>query len=441
MRRHPTPPRPAPRVAAPFLAALLLSVAAGTAGAQHTLAELHDAALRHDPRTRQVALLREQSALRRRSLEAERLPAVLLDAQAQHQSDVTTIPVTLPGGARPPAPPHDTWDARASVRQRILDPSLRARLAAEAAQLADAEARVRTTLHGLRQQVNEAFFTALRLQAQRGEVAGAILDLEAQLQLARERVRLGTALPSEANALEAELLRRRQALEAIDASREAALVVLGQLTGRTLSATDSLQAPNLLAAATVARAATPASDGRPEHEQFERSRELLRAQERAIAAREQPRVTAFGRAGYGRPGLDMMSGDPDAYWLAGVMVEWAPWSWGTNARDRNALRLQREIVDAEEAAFRAAVVRAAARDVAALDRLQRTLATDETIIALRERILEESRVRYQEGVMTAAEYVDRQTDLLNARLDRATHRAELAEAAARLLTLLGREVR
>ena len=62
-------------------------------------------------------------------------------------------------------------------------------------------------------------------------------------------------------------------------------------------------------------------------------------------------------------------------------------------------------------------------------------------IALRERVLNETRIRFGEGVVTSAEYVDRETDALNARLARATHRVELARARAHFLTLTGVEVR
>jgi len=43
-------------------------------------------------------------------------------------------------------------------------------------------------------------------------------------------------------------------------------------------------------------------------------------------------------------------------------------------------------------------------------------------------------------VITAADYVTRETDLLNARLTRASHRVQLAQARANYLTMLGIEV-
>src|SRR6185437_12494023 len=90
-----------------------------------------------------------------------------------------------------------------------------------------------------------------------------------------------------------------------------------------------------------------------------------------------------------------------------------------------------------EAAFDRSVQRSIARDVASIDQLAQTLADDDTIAALRENILRETGFRFSEGVVTSADYVDRETDLLDARLSRATHRVQLAQARASFLTSLG----
>ncbi|MFN2566457.1 MAG: TolC family protein [Gemmatimonadaceae bacterium] len=401
---------------------------------------LQSDAVRRDPRARQLELLASQSGLRLRSLEAERLPTLSATAQGQYQSDVVSIP-QLPNGPTPPAQPHDTYDAHLAARQRLYDPSFGPRRDLERAQLAESQARVRSALFTLRQSVNDAYFTALLLQAQSAELEAGVTDLEAQLRVARDRVRLGSALPSDAATLEAELLRRRQSLAELAANQEAALVVLGDLTGRAVAPTDVLALPDHGAEVARARAALGELRARPEYEQFARTREILARREASVAAQERPRVAAFGRAGYGRPGLNPLARDFDSYWLAGVQVEWTPWSWGTTRRDREVLAIQRQIVATEEAAFTESIRRAVARDLAAIDRLERTLETDDAIIALRERILREMRLRFTEGVITSAEYVDRQTDVLTARLARVTHRVELAQARARFLTSVGIEAR
>ena len=81
------------------------------------------------------------------------------------------------------------------------------------------------------------------------------------------------------------------------------------------------------------------------------------------------------------------------------------------------------------------------RQLADIDRLTASLRTDDAIIALRERIEQETRRRYDEAVVTAAEYVDRRNDVLAARLTRVGHDVELAQARARYLTTIGLELR
>jgi outer membrane protein TolC len=405
------------------------------------LGVLHADALRTDPRAQQLELLATQSTLRLRNLDAERLPALNLNLQGQYLSDVPTFPLQLPGGATPAVPPNDNYDANVAARQRLYDPTLGPRRGLERAQLAESQARVRSALYTLRQNVNDAFFTALLLQAQRAELETGITDLEAHLRAAQNRVQLGSALASEAATLEAELLRRRQSIADVSASRDAALAVLGDLTGRVITSGDALELPELRADVTQARTNAGELRSRPEYEHFARTRALLGERQTLVDAQERPRVFTFARAGYGRPGLNPLATAFDEYWLAGVQVEWSPWRWGTTQRERQEVAIQQRIVATEEAAFTASIRRGTASDLAAVDRLERSLQSDDEIIALRERILREARLRFEENVITSAELVDRETDVLAARLARATHRVELARSRARFLTLIGFEVR
>jgi outer membrane protein TolC len=124
-----------------------------------------------------------------------------------------------------------------------------------------------------------------------------------------------------------------------------------------------------------------------------------------------------------------------------VQVQWSPWTWGSTDRDRQALEVQREIVATNESAFAETLRRGVQQSIATINRLDSALVLDAAIIALREAIDRESRVRLQEGAITAADYVDRNTDLLAARLARIQHRVEQSQARANLLTMLGVEIR
>jgi len=401
------------------------------------LGDLQNRAVQHDPRTRQLDLLSSQSALRMQDIDASRLPVIGANAQGQYQSQVVTLPLQLPKGLSVPVPAHDTYDAHVGAQQPIYDPTVSARRDVERAQLAASEAGVQASTFALRQNVNDAYFSALLQQAQRAEQESAITDLEARRKVAASRVAQGSALPSETDMLDAELLRRRQAVAQLAASRDAALGVLNDLTGQKITSADALVLPDLGAEVARARQSVDTLRARPEYEQFARTRDVLAQQQVSLGAADLPRVSAFGRAGYGRPGLNPLAQEFSNYWLAGVQVEWTPWNWGTTRRDREVLALQRQIVATNEAAFTQSVRRAIAHDVASIDQLAQTLVDDDTIVALREKILRETGYRFSEGVITSAEYVDRETDLLDARLSRATHRVQLAQARANFLTSLG----
>jgi len=424
----------------PALSIALALLAASPAAAQSpdtlTLGEVLAAARTRDPRVAQLALERARSTLRLRSIAADRLPSVRISAQEQHQSEATSLGGSLPTDPPIafPTPSRNTYDARLDVRQPIFDPTVGPRRALERAGLAESEARLEVTLHALRIEAIEAFFAAALMQERAAAIEATITGLEAALDVAAARVREGTALRSEESGLRAELLRRRQDADEARAERIAALEIVGELTGIAI-ATDAV-----LDARQFRAGPSPDSIARPELQLFARSRERLLVRERAFAAADLPRLAAFGRAGYGRPGLNLLGDEFGGWWLGGLQLEWSPRLWGGERRERELMRLESEIVETEEAAFRASVARATARDAAAMERLIQALELDEEIVRLREEVERETRLRFVEGVVTSAELVDRNSDVLAARIARASHVIELARARARYLTLLGQEV-
>ena len=419
----------------------LLLAAAAPLGAQPLqLPVLQREALERDARVKELELLEAQSVLRARNIEAERLPSVSVLGQAQYQSDVPMPPALLPGGQPLFSPSKDTYDASVRVDQRLFDPSSSARMALERATLAESQARVRTTLFTLKTEVSESFFAVALLQEQLGALKATIDDLEGRLRETTARVREGAALAGEAAAVEATLLQQRQRADEIRSARAAALARLAALTGHAIADDATVVLPELGDAVAEARRGLDRLRARPEYEQFDRARDRATRQQALAAALDRPQLSAYGRAGYGKPGLNFINDQFETYALGGVQLQWKAWTWGTSGREREALGLQQSIVGAEEAAFTDGLRRAIQPDLAAIDRLQTTLAADDRIVALREAIQRASRVRLTEGVIVASDYLDRELETLTAEFDRARHRVELAQARARVLTTLGLEV-
>lgn len=406
------------------------------------LDELQQDAIRVDPRTRQLSLYQQQSQLKIRNIQAEWLPVFALEGKAQYQSIVATIPLTSPaGGPLIKAPPHDSYDAFIGIQQRLIDFTGGARKAAEEALLSESQAGVHTALYSLRQEVNESFFAASLLQERLKEIALVIEDLEARLKETEARVREGAALPSSSAMIRVAILQRRQDEAELRSSRKAALEVLNELTGREITEEDNLSLPVVGNTVSTLKQTIGQDRSRPEYRRFSLMRDRIVKQSRVLATQEMPRVFAFGRAGYGRPGLNFFSTKFEAYWLAGLQVQWSPWNWGSVKRDRQALVIQQNILDAEEEAFTEALRRATQNDFASIERLDSTIKIDDEIIALREQIEREARVQFDEGVMTTSDYLNRVTELSQARVSRLARQVERAHAHARLLNTLGLDVK
>jgi len=405
------------------------------------LAVLQESAIQADPRTREYALQQAQTDLRLKNISVQKLPAVSVDAVAQYQSDVPAAPFALPNGQPLFTAPKATYDTYLRVDQRIFDPTLHAQATVEREQLAENPARVKTAVFAVRQQVNDAFFAAASLQQRANALAATIDELTARLRETTARAREGTALPADAAAVEATLLQRRQDDEELRANRRAALARLSKLAGQAVGEDDVLELPALAPAVEQARKAPDSARSRPEYEQFARTRERLGGQADAAASQDLPQLSAFTRLGYGRPGLNFISDQFETYAVAGVQLRWKAWTWGASGREREALVDQQQIVDAEQAAFAKGVGEDIENDLAAIDRLQSALTMDDRIMTLREEVDRSTKLRFDEGVVTASEYLDRNAELLQARFAQAGHRVELAQASARFLTTLGLEVR
>ena len=422
---------------------LLVPLALGSveANAQDTLrlAALQETALVRDPRAVQPALLRSASTLRLTSLEFERRPQLTLNGFALHQSDVTSIPIRLPGTSVP-IPPKDRWQATVDLQHMLYDGgSVSARQSLERARFAESAAAVDAALYRTRAEVNSAFFNAYMLQERVQEVDALRGDLSARLSVARARVASGTALGRDTASIMVELLRAEVSKREAQSSRGAALAVLERFAGRAIDTSAVLELPDLTVDVERARreGRAEALRTRPEFAQYRQSRARIDREAALTLVENRPRLAAFAQAGIGRPGYNQFRTDTDQLWQAGLRVEWRPWTWRSADRANEVLQVQRRVVDTEEQALAEALARAVESDIADFTRLREALTTDEQIIALRADIEREAREQYAEGVLTAADYVETRTDVLEARLTLQRHRAELSQAQARFLTTLG----
>jgi outer membrane protein TolC len=347
--------------------------------------------------------------------------------------------VNIPGAAFP-TPARDRWQSTIDVDQLLFDGgNISRRRQLERARSQESAAAVHVALYALRSEVNDAFFSAFLLQQRSAEFEALLTDLAARLAAVRARVEAGAALGREAAEVEAErvhaMLQRDEAL----ARRRTALATLSDLVGSSLDTSAVLVLPTIQPERTqpLAPAALATLRLRPEFERLRSSRARLE-QEAAVARNENmPRVSAFGQAGVGLPGLDQFRTSSDVFWQAGVKLVWRPWTWGSASRNAEALRIQQRVLERDEQALARSLARQVVTQLEEIRRLSSALGQDERVVALREDIERQARAQHDEGAITTADYVDTRTDVLEARLTLQRHRVELAQVRATYLTTLG----
>jgi outer membrane protein TolC len=425
----------------PVLAILALALLGPPAGAQDTLsvARLQEAALTSDPRVNQRALLRAATDLRLAVIASDRLPQLEINGQGTHQSDVTRPSFGIPDVAIPDFP-KDRWQTTLDVEQRLYDGGdVARRRELEEARHAESQAALEVALYELRSDVNSAFFSAFLYEKRSAEYDALVADLAARLAAVRARVEAGTALGRDAAEIEAEWVRAQLQRDEARATRRAALAILADLVGEPIDTTAVLVLPtdepertqpaNLDTVAALRR--------RPEFDQLRQSRVRLDREMAYTSAENRPRVFAFGQAGMGLPGLDQFRTSSDAFWQAGVKVEWRPWTWRSAGRKAAAYRLEQDVVATEEKALGRRLARAVATDLEDINRLSAALGDDQRVVALRTEVERQARAQFDEGAITTPDYVETRTDVLEARLTLERHRVELAQARSRYLTTLG----
>lgn len=412
---------------------LILALIAVPAADTLSLADCYAAAEDNHPLASATDLYDEIEALRIANINAALYPKLVAGAQAAYQSAVPELPfdgsvsVSRDQYKFSLGFEHLLYNGGTSGVQREME-----RLQGE---LGRDNAAVE--VYNIRDRVEVAYFGVLFQQASAATLRASEETLEAELAQLRARIAEGVATEADADVLEVELLGIRRRIDDAEAGRAAAMSVLAILTGLDLGASTTLALPE-------PQAVDPSTGARlrPEYRAMEVSRRLLSARQELVARRRRPQVGAMVEAAYGRPpGQNIFEDTFQPFITAGVRLQWAVWNWGIGAREREALDVEADMVTAREEAFTQQLRASIEQQTRDVERIATLLATDEEIIARRQRITEQAASRLANGVITATEYIAVRNAEHQSRLALEMHRIQLAQARAKLVTTLGVETR
>jgi len=150
-----------------------------------------------------------------------------------------------------------------------------------------------------------------------------------------------------------------------------------------------------------------------------------------------PKVYAFVQGGYGRPGLNMLSNNFEAYYMVGANFKWTLWDWNKNRKDRKVLDVQKKMIQDKREMFDVNLNIDLQNRLSTIVKLEEALKRDNQIVELRSRITKTSASRFENGVITSSDYLADLNAEKVAKINLETHRIQLVQAKANYLLAKG----
>lgn len=348
-------------------------------------------------------------------------PQLNISGKASWQSTVVEMPFDIPGFEF--NIPHDQYGLTADITQQIWDGGA----SSAKRQLAEAGAEVKSrqldvNLYSIRSQVQNIYLGAVLIdkQLELNDVLRA--RLERSLSEARAMLDAGVACESDVDQVQVSILSCEQQKSALETDRKAYLRMLSLLTGTDLSDAQ------LIEPSVDASVLSDAPGTRPELALYDAQSRQIEVQRKQLNTNISPKLNLNLQGGYGRPGLNMLLGEFDPYFVAGLKLQWNIASLYTLGNEKKKLALESQRVDLARESFLKNNSIEAVQKRSAIDKAADVLARDEQIVSLRERIARTAEQQYKQGVVKMNDYLSHLDEEFNARLDRNVHQVQLTMA-------------
>lgn len=384
----------------------------------------------HYPVLRDKQLIQKTAQLTLSNLQKGFLPQFTLSGQATYQSDVTRVPVSLPG-FQIESPAKDQYKVLADVNQLLYDGGqIKQQKLVQAQSARVEEEKVEVELHQLHDRINQVYLGILYLDQQLRQVDLVKADIQSGINRVQAQLEEGVAFRSSVAMLKAEWLKADQRAIDMKASREGWLQVLSLLTGRELNAETRLTEP-------VASAITTTSINRPELRLFTSQQILADQQKKMIHTRTLPKLSLFAQGGYGRPGLNMLLNEFDFYYIGGIRFNWSLGSLYTVRKEKQQADISKQRIAVQQDIFMLNTQTQLTQQQAEIKRLEQLLQSDASIIELRQSVTESARAQLDNNVITANDYLKEVNAEDQARQSAIMHRLQLLQARINYQTISG----
>jgi outer membrane protein TolC len=389
-------------------------------------------AVKNYPLLKKSDLLNQNTELKNKINLISNYPSVKINAQATWQNEVTGIQIDNPLFAGMFGEmSKDQYKVYAEFNQAIWDGGMvSAKREMNNSELLTAQQQIEVDLFLYKEQIVNLYFAVLSLQKQmeileikKRQLVNVIGDLNVA-------VENNVVMQYQVDLLIAEKMILEQNVLELNYESLSLLKMLSEYCGIEFDENASLLLP------------TPSEKldmtiTRPELQLFRLQSDQILAGKDLIKSSTMPKIYAFAQAGYGIPGLNMLSNDFAPFAIVGAKFVWSPWEWNKSKYEMKLLDVQSGIVANAEQTFLMHQNAKLKSQAEKIEKVKLLAEKDEDILQLRESITNAYLVQLNNGTIKSSDYLTALNDENSQRLKMELHELMMSEAIVKYNLIKG----
>jgi outer membrane protein TolC len=400
-----------------------------------TLKECYDKAMSVNALSGEKDAYSSISVLKDENLSKGWLPTLDANASANYVSDVVDFSkamAAIPGVSSILTPmPHDQYKLTLDINQVIYDGgAIKSGRRLERTELGINEKQTETDLYKLRGQINNFYFNVMLLNRQKELLKNYLKLIQKRIASMQSAIENGVILKSDADVLTSEKIKLEQQIAENELRKTALLKILTDLTGSEIDTSTEFVLPEQPGELTGELM-------RPELQLFDLHKEQLNAGIQLAQSKRMPKAFGFATLGYGNPpGQDFFTDNFDTYYIVGGGIKWNIFDWNRVKNEKKVIALQQGILENRKKDLEDNLTRQLESKSAEISSLK----TDTELISLRKRISASAESQYENGTITATEYLNEMNSEHQAEINYEIHKINLAMARIEYLNISGKEI-
>ena len=408
-----------------------------TASGQLTIEQCYEKARDNYPLVSRYKLIEQSEGYNLQNASKGYLPQFSLSAKATYQTEVTAIPVSIPG-IDVPTIRKDQYQVVAGLSQTIWDGGVISSQKKNIKAGANSEKmKYEVDMYALNARINDLFFGILLLNEQLRLNDVYMSELQRNHDRVASFVANGLANSADLDAIRVEQLTAKQNRTNMESMHKAFLQMLSVMTGVPADASTVFVIPDvdLKRKEEVAFTLNLNENNRPELSLYDAMKRQMEARQKSITAGNLPKINAFIQGGYAEPGLNMFQEGFSPYAIGGVQFLWNFGSLYTRKNDLNKIKTNINDIEIQRETFLFNTSLQATQQQFGIEKYLQIMEEDDRIIAMRENIRRSAEAKAENGTMSVIDMMREVNAEQNARQQKATHKVELLKALYELKTI------